>query len=33
MTGELDREDFSEERILSYAAGLNDKENSNSLSH
>jgi ribose transport system ATP-binding protein len=28
ITGELAREEFSEERILSYAAGLNDKENS-----
>jgi len=26
ITGELEREDFSEERILSYAAGLNGKE-------
>ena len=28
ITGELERENFSEERILSYAAGLNDKDNS-----
>lgn len=33
ITGEFKRENFSEERILSYAAGLNDKEVSNSLSN
>jgi ABC-type sugar transport system ATPase subunit len=33
ITGELEREDFTEERILSYAAGLNDKEISNPLSY